>query len=36
MNWHDGLTLIWHLCSCGFNPWGTQIKHFFWLFLTLA
>jgi len=30
MNWHDGLALMWH--GCGFKPWRTQIKLYFWLF----
>jgi len=32
MNWHDGLTLIWHLCGCGFKPWRIQIKPYFCYF----
>jgi len=37
MNWHDGLTLIWHLHSYGFKTWKTQIKFAFsFLIIDLA
>jgi len=29
MNWHDGLTLIWHLHSCGFKSWKPKLNLFF-------
>jgi len=32
MNWHDGLSLTWHLYGCGFKPWRTQIKTYFCYF----